>query len=352
MNSSALLEMTDRGLYCPDGDFFIDPWLPVDRAVITHAHSDHARWGSKSYLTSVPGERVLRLRVGDEAAIETVPYRKSLTLGNVTLSLHPAGHILGSSQVRVERDGEVWVFSGDYKTGFDPTAGLFEPLRCHTFITESTFGLPIYRWRPQAETFAEINDWWAGNRERGWTSVIYAYALGKSQRIIAGIDSSIGPIAAHGAVLRFLPAYANAGVELPKVRSATFDPTDTVKGKGLIIAPPSAAGTSWLRKFGQISEAFVSGWMQIRGARRRRSVDRGFVLSDHADWNGLLSTIAATGAQNIGVTHGYTDVLVRYLGEHGFSAWVLPTRFGGDEESGSDEDDAAGESAQNGGGEL
>jgi putative mRNA 3-end processing factor len=197
--------------------------MPVDRAVITHAHSDHATWGSRSYLTSSMGVGVLRLSIGDDAPIESVPYGDSMVIGDVRVSLYPAGHILGSSQVRIEHKGEVWVVSGDYKTEPDQTAGQFEPVACHTFITESTFGLPIYRWRPQVAVFDEINTWWQSNADRGWTSILYAYALGKSQRIIAGVDSSIGPIAAHGAVMRFLPAYATAGVKLPEVISATVE---------------------------------------------------------------------------------------------------------------------------------
>jgi putative mRNA 3-end processing factor len=254
-----------------------------------------------------------------------------VTRNGVTISLHPAGHILGSAQVRVEQRGEVWVISGDYKLEAESTCPPFEPVRCHAFVTESTFGLPIYRWRPPAETFGQINAWWRVNQSAGRTSVIFAYSLGKAQRVLAGIDASLGPIFVHGAVMRFLPIYASAGVKLPPAQHATTESVRAAKGSGLVIAPLSANGSPWLRKFGELSTAFASGWMQIRGARRRRALDRGFVLSDHADWNGLLAAIHATGAERIWVTHGYTTPLVRWLTENGYEAETVATRFEGEE---------------------
>lgn len=335
-----LLQVTERGIYCAAGDFYIDPWQPVERAVITHAHSDHARAGSRRYLTTQEGEQALRLRVDSEYAreqgfpaphIRALPYGQPLHVQGVTLSLHPAGHLIGSAQVRVEHRGEVWVVSGDYKTEADATCTPFEPVPCHTFITESTFALPIYAWQPQAEIFADINAWWRSNRERGRTSILYAYALGKAQRILAGLDPSIGPILVHGAIQRLNEAYADAGVDLPPTRYADDEVAKSARGEALLLAPPSAANTSgYLRKFGTTAQAFASGWMAIRGARRRRAVDRGFVLSDHADWAGLISTIRATGATRIGVTHGYTAVLVRWLQENGWDAWALETRYSGE----------------------
>jgi len=326
-----LLTPTDRGLYCAAGDFYVDPWRPVDRAVVTHAHSDHASMGSQRYLTSEAGVGVLRVRLGDEATIEGVPYGESVTIGQVRVSLHPAGHILGSSQVRIEHAGQVCVVSGDYKTMADDTCAAFEPLRCHTFVTESTFGLPIYRWQPAEEVFREINAWWATNQEQGRTSLIYAYSLGKAQRVLAGLDASIGPILVHGAIARFLPAYHAAGVPLPLTERATQANAKAARGRAMVIAPPSAAGTPWLRKFGPISTAIASGWMQIRGPRRRRAVDRGFALSDHADWNGLLGAIDATRAEQIWVTHGYSPVMVRWFTERGKQARVIPTRYEGEQ---------------------
>jgi putative mRNA 3-end processing factor len=329
--SKALLQVTERGLYCSAGDFYIDPWQPVTRAVITHAHADHARPGSKRYLTTPSGAPLLRLRVGPNARILAQRFNETLDVNGVNISLHPAGHLLGSAQVRVEHRGEVWVVSGDYKTEQDITCEPFEVVPCHTFITESTFGLPIYRWRPQTEIFAEINQWWRANQAQGRTTILFAYALGKAQRLLAGINPEIGPILVHGATQRFVDAYRRAGIPQPSTLYAGLEMARQHRGQALVIAPPSAAGSpGWLRKFGASSLAFASGWMQIRGTRRRRAVDRGFVLSDHADWNGLLATIQATGAQRVGVTHGYTSTLVRYLNETGLDAFVMPTRYEGE----------------------
>jgi putative mRNA 3-end processing factor len=240
--------------------------------------------------------------------------------------------LLGSAQIRIEQRGEVVVFSGDYKTHVDPTCEPLEPLRCHTFITESTFGLPIYRWPSPEEVGQEINAWWRQNQERGRTSVIFAYALGKAQRVLAGLDATIGPVLMHGAVSRFYSAYERAGIALPAAEYAGAENSKASRGRALVVAPPSAAGTPWLRKFGPVSTAMASGWMQIRGARRRRSMDRGFVLSDHADWNGLIGTIRSTGAEEIWVTHGYTAEMVRWLSENGWNARAIATRYEGEVE--------------------
>jgi putative mRNA 3-end processing factor len=337
--TSNLLQVTSDGLYCAAGDFHIDPWRPVKRAIITHAHSDHARWGCRRYLTSTEGERVLRMRMEHGAAIQAVNFGEPITINDVRVSLHPAGHILGSAQIRVEHRGEVWVVAGDYKTQPDPTCSDFELVMCHTFITESTFGLPIYRWRPQQEIFDEINAWWKANQAAGRTSVLMGYALGKAQRLIAGVDASIGPIYTHGAVESVNAAYRETGIALPATTYVTEATTDA-EGKrnkkvdwsqGLVIAPPSAQGTPWLRKFGEVSLSFASGWMQIRDTRKQRSVDRGFTLSDHVDWPSLIDTVKATGAQRVWVTHGYTAVVARYLNELGLQAEALQTRFEGEE---------------------
>jgi putative mRNA 3-end processing factor len=336
-----LLRITDRGLYCEAGDFFIDPWQPVDRAVITHAHGDHARWGSRYYLGSEEGMRVLRTRLGADASIQPVAYGEPVHLNGVRVSLHPAGHILGSAQIRVEHSGEVWVASGDYKSDPDSTCSPFEIVRCHTFITESTFGLPIYRWRLQSEVFAEMRDWWSANARAGRASIIFAYALGKAQRVLAGFTGAeIGPIFTHGAVERLTRDYRESGVGLPQTRHASEMPRGHDFGGSLIIAPPSAAGSTWLRRFGAASPAFASGWMQIRGARRRRSVDRGFVLSDHVDWPALLATIEATGAEHVWVTHGFREPVVRWLLERGIDAMSVASHWEGEEEV---ESPAAGE---------
>ena len=325
-----LLKVTEDGLYCAAGNFHIDPWRPVEFAVTTHAHSDHARAGSRCYLTSDPGRQVLQERLGPDARMESLPYGSTITRNGVTISLHPAGHVLGSAQVRVEHRGEVWVVSGDYKVERDRTCAPFEPVKCHTFITESTFGLPIYRWRSQGEIVCEINSWWQMNRSNKRTSVIYAYSLGKAQRILGAVDPNIGPIFVHGAVARMLPAYAAAGIALPQVQPVNEESVREAAGRGLVIAPASVEGTPWLRRFREISKAAASGWMQLRGARRRQALDRGFVLSDHADWDGLLESIRATGASRVLVTHGYIAQMVRWLGEQGLQAEALPTRFSGE----------------------
>jgi putative mRNA 3-end processing factor len=312
-----LLEVREPGLYCPAGDFFIDPIMPVDRAVITHAHSDHASPGSQSYLTPALGAALLRARVGEDAAIEALPYGDTVTLGGVRVSLHPAGHILGSAQVRLESGGEVWVVSGDFKLAPDPTCAPFEPLRCHTFVTESTFALPIFRWSENARVIGDIHVWWRANQEAGKASLLYAHALGKAQRLLALLDPTIGPIHAAESIDRLSAIYRAHGVPLPP----TSIP-DSWRG-ALILAPPLLAGSAWVRRFGPVSTALASGWMRIRGTRRRRSLDRGFVISDHADWPALLRAIDATGAETVWVTHGYRAPLVRWLEEHGRRALAL-----------------------------
>lgn len=332
-----LVVVTPNGLFCPPGGFYIDPWAPApgSTAVITHAHSDHARLGAASYVTSASGAAVLRTRLGENTPITPVSFAERRTVGDVVVSLHPAGHILGSAQIRIEHKGEVWVVSGDYKIEPDVSCEHFEPVRCNVFITESTFALPIYRWPDAAAIARDINAWWSRNAGEGVTSILFAYAVGKAQRLLAALDPTIGPILVHGAVNRFLPAYEAAGTALPPTMHADRDAAKAANRRAIVIAPPSADATPWLRKFGDISRAFASGWMRIRGTRRRRNIERGFVLSDHADWPGLLKTISDTGAERIGVTHGYTAPFVRWLREHGREAWEVPTRFVA--EAGSDD---------------
>jgi putative mRNA 3-end processing factor len=323
----ALLEARQTGLYCPAGDFHIDPALPVDRALITHAHSDHARPGSCAYLTASPGEALLRARIGDDAAIQSEAYGASLRIGEVTVSFHPAGHILGSSQIRIERAGEIWVVSGDYKLASDPTCAPFEPIRCHTFVTESTFGLPIFRWSAAAQTIAEIEQWWRANRQLGRASILFAYPVGKAQRILSALDAGIGPLVFHEPVERVNAIYRAQGIALPL-------PSETSDFSGsLILASPNVQGSSWLRRFGPASTAFASGWMRIRGPRRRRSLDRGFVLSDHADWPALLRAIEQSGAETVWVTHGYIAPMVRWLEERGKQAVPVELALPADSET-------------------
>jgi putative mRNA 3-end processing factor len=288
--------------------------------------------------------------MGGNAVIDTLRYGDATSINGVNVSLHPAGHVLGSSQVRVEHRGETWVVTGDYKLAADPTCATFEPVRCDVFVTESTFGLPVYRWPDPSSVTAQINAWWRGNRDAGRTSVILAYALGKAQRIAAMVDPEIGPIVAHGAVMKLVEAYRASGVRLPSIDRVPPRARRVGGGQALVIAPPSVLGTPWLKMFGESEVAVASGWMTVRGVRRRRSVERGFVLSDHADFPGLLAAIEASRAGRVLVTHGFSDVLARFLRERGLDARPLATRFtgeatpdaldDGDAETTVDEDDA------------
>ena len=327
---SDMVVVRKEGLYCVPGQFYIDPWRPVERAIITHAHADHARVGHGHYLSAASGVKVLQSRLGP-VTIDGLEYGQTITHNGVTVSLHPAGHVLGSSQVRMEHGGEVWVASGDYKLESDPTCLPFEPVRCHTFITESTFGLPIYRWQPSQTVYDDINQWWRRNAAEGRTSVLFCYAFGKAQRILAGLDPEIGPIICHGAAQALSEVYRASGVLLPHTMMVG-DVTDKAALKtAMVIAPPSAAGSSWMKRFGDYSDAFASGWMLLRGARRRRGVDRGFVLSDHADWPGLMRAIKATQAERVIVTHGSIPTLVRWLNQNGLEASGFETEYGDDE---------------------
>lgn len=332
MSRPPLLHLTDRGLYCAAGDFFIDPWQPVPRALITHGHGDHARRGSEQYLAAAPGLGILQTRLGADANIQTLPFGEPVTLNGVQVSFHPAGHILGSAQIRLEHQGEIWVVSGDYKTTPDPTCAPFEAIRCNTFVTESTFGLPIYRWQRDDDIFNDIHAWWRENQEAERTTILFAYALGKAQRLLARLNPEQGPILCHGAVETLNAVYRAAGIDLPPTRLATEVSDSAELSRAIVLAPPSAQRSPWVRRFGDPATAFISGWMLVRGARRRRVVERGFVLSDHADWDGLLGAIHATGAERILVTHGHTQPMAQYLREQGLQADVLETRFEGEQD--------------------
>jgi len=325
--TSHLLQTDDRGIYCAAGNFHIDPWKPVPRAVVTHAHADHARPGSDAYLASTRSEPFLRRRIGRTMQLQTLDYGEPLQIGDVRLSLHPAGHIRGSAQVRVERDGEVWVVTGDCKVRSDPTCASFEHLRCDVLITECTFGLPVYRWPDPADVADEINAWWAENAREQRTSILYAYALGKAQRVLSLLDPTIGPIYTHGAVEQMTEAYRSEGVDLPPTIYATGkDPSHDYTG-GLVIAPTSAGRSNWIRRFSRPSTAFASGWMMVRGTRRRRAGDRGFVLSDHVDWPALMELVETSEASRVLLTHGDTAIVTRWLREQGIEAHDLETPF-------------------------
>jgi len=328
---SDLLEINPNGLYCPAGDFYIDPWRQVSHAVITHAHADHARPGSDRYLCASPGKHVLRTRMGNNATINTVKYGEHFSVHGVDVSLHPAGHLLGSSQVRVHHQGVTWVVTGDYKLQQDSTCECFESVPCDVFVTESTFGLPVYRWPEPATVANEINTWWRANADSGRTSVLLSYALGKAQRVASLLDPSIGPIYGHGAVMKLVEAYRASGVRLPPIDRIPPRSRKIGGGRGIVIAPPSAAATSWINRFGETSIAMVSGWMLLRGVRRRRGFPQGFILSDHVDYPDLMQAVKASGAQRVLVTHGFTDIVARLLTERGYRAEILPTRFIGEE---------------------
>jgi putative mRNA 3-end processing factor len=327
----SLLTFNDKGIYCSRADVYIDPWKPVNKAIITHAHADHARSGHQHYLAHVDSIPIMRYRLGNDIRVEGVEYGEKLIINGVEISLHPAGHIAGSAQIRVSFKGETWVVSGDFKLQQDPYAESFEPVKCHHFITESTFGLPVYRWPNPEKVFNEIKDWWMTNREEGKVSVLGAYSLGKAQRIIAGLADQQGSIYTHGAVENSNEILREQGLVIPPTTKITEDMSRKDLAGSLVVCPPSAIGSAWMRKLGKVSTGFCSGWMLLRGTRRRRAADRGFVLSDHADWPGLNEAVISTGAENVYVTHGYKDVFARWLREEqGLNAQVVDTLFEGE----------------------
>ena len=332
-----LVELRPEGLYCPAGNFHIDPWAPVPCAVITHGHGDHARPGSGHYHATASGLPILRWRLGEQH-YQAHEYGEGFALGDAWVSLHPAGHILGSAQVRIEAQGRCWVVSGDYKRDEDPTCEPFEPLGCDGFLTEATFALPVYRWDPIGEVIDDVLSWWDECRAQERTAVLFCYALGKAQRLLAelarklpGVAWEDRPVFLHGAMAMGVDIYREAGVRMLHTELVAEQGRRADWQGALVLAPPSAAGTPWLRRFGRASTAFASGWMRVRGNRRRRSLDRGFVVSDHADWPSLLRTIRETGAKQVLATHGSTDALVRFLREDGVDAQALRSEFGGEE---------------------
>lgn len=330
---SNLLTFTPEGIYCAAGDFHIDPWLPVPLALITHGHADHSRLGMGAYMATTSAAPVMRHRLG-EIKMDTVAYGDVTSINGVDVSFHPAGHVPGSAQIRVAHKGDVWVASGDYKTVDDGLSEPFEPVRCNAFITESTFGLPVFNWTPQDILADQINDWWARNAADGVFSLLSCYALGKAQRLLRAVDPSIAPILTHAAIENTNRIMRGQGIALPDTTLVTPD-LDLKAHKGaLVLATPSALNSTWARRFKPASAAFASGWMALRGVRRRRAADRGFIMSDHADWNGLNDAIKQTGAERIFVTHGYTSVFSRWLSEQGYDAKVVQTQF--DDDAGED----------------
>lgn len=323
-----MLTETPLGLYCPDGDFYLDPWGAVPRALLTHGHGDHARAGSAAYACAASSVPILRQRLGPDAVIDALPYGEPVTIGGVRVSFHPAGHIRGSAQIRLEGAGGVWVLSGDYKRAADPTCEPFEVVRCDTFVSESTFGLPIYRWDPTAQVIAEILAWWDGNRDRGLASVLFCYTLGKAQRLLAELARHTDrPVFVHGLMQPMIDVFRADGVAMLPTTVLVDRPRGTSFAGQLVLAPPSARGTPWMRRLGELSDGLTSGVMRVRGVRRQRGYDRGFVLSDHADWPALLETIAETGAARVLTTHGHAEPLARQLHTLGLETGRLRTAW-------------------------
>ena len=320
-----LLEFTSKGIYCSKADVYLDPWRGVKKAIITHGHSDHARWGSKSYITQIDNVPILKHRLGD-ISVTGKKYGDKFQINGVTFSFHPAGHVPGSSQIRVEYRGEVWVFTGDFKTQDDKISTPYEPIKCNTFITECTFGLPVYKWEEPKIVHGQINKWWAKNKSNGVTSLLLGYSLGKIQRLLKNLNPEIGKIYTHGATEK-MTEVLRAKIDFPKTNLITRDTIKKEIEGNLVLAPPAVLGSVWSRKLGITSSGYASGWMAIRGARRRRAVDRSFVLSDHADWDGLLSAIYSTECENVITTHGYTDIFAKYLNEKGLNAMSEKTEY-------------------------
>jgi putative mRNA 3-end processing factor len=327
----SLIKFTNKGIYCKQGDFYIDPWQPVDLAVTTHGHADHVKWGNKAYLCHDLTRPILNQRLGPDLKIETLPYNKQIDINGVKLSLFPAGHVIGSSQIRLEYKGEICVVSGDYKVEYDGISTEFEPVKCHTFVSESTFGLPIYKWQPQNIIFSQIKDWVSDNHDRNKTSVLVAYSLGKAQRLIKGLDG-YGKIYVHNSIANLNEGFIKAGVDLPETIRITPETKKEELQKGIVIVPPALAEGRWIKNLVNGATGVCSGWMQVRASRRWRSADAGFALSDHADWPGLLSAIEATEAEKVYVTHGFTATFSKYLNEIGIESEEVKTQYGSDED--------------------
>ncbi|PYQ07180.1 MAG: ligase-associated DNA damage response exonuclease [Acidobacteria bacterium] len=326
-----LVVSTPVGLYCPAGGFHVDPWGPAERAILTHVHADHARPGSAAYLCTEASAPFVRRRMGEGAAVQAAAYGEKIRLGDAVVSFHPAGHVLGSAQIRIEAAGRVWVISGDYKRAPDPTCGPFEPVRADVFVTEATFGLPIYRWPETEAVAADVLAWWERNRRAGVASLLFCYAMGKAQRLLAELGRLTDrPVLVHGAVAEMSELYRQQGVSLLATTRVAEMPARRSYAAELVLAPLSAGGTPWVRRFGDRETALASGWMRVRGTRRRKGYDRGFVLSDHADWPALLRTIDESGAERVLATHGYSEELARYLRERGRDAGVLATAWEGE----------------------
>jgi len=326
--SAPLLAFNEKGIYCEQAKVYLDPWKPVDHAIISHGHADHSRWGHKKYITHHSNVPIIKHRLG-EIIVTGKEWNETFTINGVKFSFHPAGHIIGSSQIRVEYKGEIWVFTGDYKMEDDGVAVPYESVKCHSFITECTFGLPAFKWVPQEQVMTDVNNWWQQNREDGRTSVLFGYSLGKAQRLLKYLDPSIGKIYTHGAIEN-MTEVLRPQLSMPDTIRITRDTKKEELKGNIVLAPPSAQGTPWIRKMVPFVTASASGWMTFRGARRRRAIDKGFVLSDHCDWQGLLQAIEGTGCEKVICTHGYTEIFSRFLREKGYDARTEETQYEGE----------------------
>ncbi|MEM8850435.1 MAG: ligase-associated DNA damage response exonuclease [Pseudomonadota bacterium] len=327
-----VLEFRPEGLYCPAGKFHIDPWRPVEHALVTHGHADHSYPGHGAYMATHAALPVMRHRLGD-IRTDGVAFGETRDIGGVSVSFHPAGHVPGSAQIRIEHRGEVWCVSGDYKTAPDRLSEPWAPVRCHAFITECTFGLPVFDWADDTVLEAQLNAWWRANKAAGRFSLIGAYALGKAQRVMTMVDPDIGPILTHGAVENTNEVLRAQGIALPPTIRVTPEMDLKTHAGALVVAPPGALAQGWVRRFltgAGASTGIASGWMALRGVRRRRAADRGFVISDHADWKGLNMAIRETGAERLFVTHGYTAVFRQWLAEQGYDAQIVETEWEGE----------------------
>ena len=321
------IKFTKKGIYCIPGKFYLDPWYPVDYAIISHGHADHSRWGNKHYLCHQDSKNILLHRLGKDISIETLNFNEIKTINGVKVSFYPAGHIIGSVQIKLEYKGKVVVFSGDYKTNPDFITTPFEPVKCHEFITESTFGLPIYSWKAETVLQNQLQQWIVNNQKQNKTSVFFGYSLGKAQRIMSLVDG-IDEVYVHSAINNLNQAISKSGIILPKSKLITSDFNKKDIQNKIVILPPALLGSNLLKKIPNAATAICSGWMQIRGNRRWKGVDAGFAVSDHADWDGLLSAVRATEAEKVYVTHGSQAVFSKYLNEIGIESQEVVTEYG------------------------
>ena len=314
-----MIILTSKGLFCPAGQFYIDPSGAVDRAVITHAHSDHARRGSKNYYCVHSGVDLLKARIGKNINVQNFSYGETFFLNGVKVSFHPAGHILGSSQVRLQMGDEVWVASGDYKREKDPTCEPFEVVPCDVFVTEATFGTPAFRWNTDADLGSEIYSWWKKNADEGFNSVVFAYSLGKTQRILGELYTKTkNPIYCHSAAAEINECYRKHGIQMaPTICLSEVDIDSKLSGE-LFVVPQSFMKNAQSQLLGErFRTAFASGWM----AQRDHNYDHGFLMSDHADWTDLVRTIQETGAKKVFVQHRGHGALVKHLRQLGLKAF-------------------------------